>query len=130
MNVTVHSQHFDLAPAIKHFALENLRDPLQAVWRKEGVSLEIFLRDLRGPKGGLDKECRATLTVPSGPTLVITEVTEDMRKSIHQARKRLMRRARAYLGRRVRPPRRPRKYFFAKLANAELVDGRIRRAAT
>jgi hypothetical protein len=129
MVVTVHSQHYDLTGPVKRFAIENLADPLEQIWRKEGSALEIYLRDLRGTKGGLDMECRVIFYIPNGPKLVITEVTEDMRKSIHQARKRLMRRARAYIGDKIYGARKPRKYFIAKLQNTELVDGRFRRSA-
>jgi ribosome-associated translation inhibitor RaiA len=111
MLVKVHSQHFDLTPAIKQFALENLREPLEQIWMKEGASLNIELRDLRGgDKQGIDKECRCLFSIPNGPTLVITEVTEDMRKSIHQVRKRLMRRARQHIELKVQGPRKSRKF--------------------
>lgn len=121
MDFTIHSQHFDVTPPLRRFAAENLHDPLAGIWGRGGAHLEVYLRDLRGAKGGLDQECRCTFTMPNGPKLVITEVTEDMRKSIHQARKRLMRRTRAYLGHKIRG-RRPDKYGIPRDTDPSLLD--------
>lgn len=121
MVVTIHTQHFQLTPALRRFALENLQEPLERIWDKQGAHLDIHLRDLRGTKGGVDKECRCILhTGAAGSKVVITEVTEDMRKSIHQARKRLMRRARQ-LSQRLDGPRWPRKQYAAKAIQTGLV---------
>lgn len=119
MVVTIHSQHYDLTPEVKQFALENLHDPLTRIWDREGSQLEIYLRDLRGTKGGVDKECRCILYMPQDTKIVITEVAEDMRTAIHQARKRLMRRARKHITQRVTEERRPKKYYVAKIINAD-----------
>lgn len=121
MVVTLNAQHFELTPAIRQFALANLQEPIESFWDKQGAQLEIHLRDLRGTKGGIDKECRCILYVPGGRKVVITEVTEDMRKSIHQARKRLVYRMRQYVGQRIQGPRHPTKYYLADMADKELV---------
>lgn len=121
MQATISGHQFELTPAIKRFALENLRDSVEKIWDKNGSVLEIHLSDLRGPKGGLDQECRAILQMPDGPKLVITEVTEDMRKSIHQARKRLLRRVRKHVSQRADLARRPRKQYIAKVVPKELI---------
>jgi ribosome-associated translation inhibitor RaiA len=107
---TIHSQHFVLTASLRAFVEENLREPLERIWEGRGTSLEIFLRDVRGgDKQGLDKECRCVFSLPRGPPFVITEVTEDMRTSIHQARKRLLRRVRQYIGQKVRGARHARR---------------------
>jgi ribosome-associated translation inhibitor RaiA len=120
MRVTIHTQHFTLTPALKRYIDENLTQPLEAIWSKEGALLEVYLRDLRGgDKAGVDQECRCTLTLPAGPKLVITEVTPEMRTSIHQSRRRLLRRVRSHVGQRQGAGRRPRKYFFARMENED-----------
>lgn len=126
MVVTVHSQQFTLTPELKRFALENLHQPLARIWDREGAQLDIMLRDLRGTKGGVDKECRCILYIPNGTKLVITEVTDDMRTSIHQARRRLMRRARQYVGHKLVGDRRPRKYFLARAVNDGMIESPAR----
>jgi ribosome-associated translation inhibitor RaiA len=123
MQVTVSSQHIRLTNDLKRFAMEHLYEPLRRIWRKEGALLEIHLRDLHGPKRGIDQECRAVLYIPGGGKLVITEITDDIRKSVHQASKRLMRRARQYIGHKVQAPRHPHKYYLARLAEDRLFTG-------
>lgn len=119
MQVTVHAQQFELTEGVRRFALETIYDPLVRIFDKQGSNLDIELRDLRGPKGGIDKECRAVLVMAGGPKFVITEVTEDMRKSIHQVRKRLLRRVRAYVTQRIDTSRRHRRHYLADVALGE-----------
>ncbi len=98
MLLSLHSQQFTLTPSIRDFVVENLQEPLEHIWSRAGGELDVHLRDLRGgDKQGVDKECRAVFYMPRGPQFVITEITEDMRTSIHQARKRLARRIRQYV---------------------------------
>lgn len=131
MIVTVRSQHYQLTPSLKQFALENLYEPLLRVWRRSGddARLTVELRDLRGgERQGFDKECRCLFTVPRGPRLVITEVTEDMRTSIHQARKRLLRRVRQHAQERRTTGRHDRKHFLAEVADGGLIGSRFARS--
>lgn len=121
MQTSISAQGFELTEAIKAFALENIEDSLSRIWSKSGSLLEIHLSDLRGPKGGLDQECRVIFYMPGGPKFVITEVTEDMRKSIHQARKRLLRRVRKFNSARTDGARRHRKHFLADVTPKGLV---------
>lgn len=122
MVVTIHAQNYDLSPEVKEFAMEHLYEPLIRIWDKQGSQLEINLRDLRGTKGGIGQECRCILYMPQDKKIVITEITNDMRTSIHQARARLLRRARKVLSQRITEERRPKKYFLAKIVN----EGRFR----
>lgn len=128
MRATISSQGYELTPALKRYTLENLRDSLERIWDKDGSQLEIHLRDLRGPKGGIDKECRVIFHMAAGPKLVITEVTEDMRKSIHQARRRLLRRARKHIEERTQNARRHRKHYLADVLPKDLIGRRMPRS--
>jgi ribosome-associated translation inhibitor RaiA len=130
MIVTVRSQHYQLTPSLKQFALENLYEPLLRIWRRtdDDARLTIELRELRGgDKQGLDKECRCLFAVPRGPKLVITEVTEDMRTSIHQARKRLLRRVRQQAEEKLTTERHDRKHYLAATADGGLIGSRYAR---
>jgi len=114
---TIHGQHFELNKSIKHFAQETLYEPLSRIYRKAGAQLDVELRDLRGGmKEGVDKECRAILRIPNGPQFVITEVTDEMRKSIYQAKKRLLRRVRSFAEQRQQGARRPARFSAASHA--------------
>lgn len=121
MQTTVSGHQYPLTPSIKRFVLEHVRDPLERIWDKDGSQLEIHLSDLHGPKGGLDRECRVIFRMAAGPKFVITEVTDDMRASIHNAGKRLLRRARKYRSQRTDVARRHRKHFIADMSSKELL---------
>ena len=119
MQVTIHAPNVARTPGIERYVEEQLVEPLRRIWDPESARLEVHLRDIRGgDKAGIDQECRCILRMPDGPQLVITEVSEEMRRSIHLARRRLLRRVRAWVGQRTLTRRRPRKQFFARLENA------------
>jgi ribosome-associated translation inhibitor RaiA len=121
MLLTVHSQHFQLTPSTHRYVVENLQQPLERAWVKDGSQLHVSLRDLRGgDKQGIDKECRCVLALSGGPQLVITEISENMWKSIHLARKRLLRQVRQFRGRVETGSRHHRKHFLADVVNTEL----------
>lgn len=127
MQLSIHTRHYELTPAIKRYVIETLQEPVEGIWQKDGARLEVYLSDIRGgTKSGLDQECRCTLHVPLGPRLVITEISDDMRTSIHLARRRLMRRLRAYISRRTVTARRPRKQYFARTADTQLATRPVR----
>ena len=119
MQVSIHAHQVALSPGLSRYLQEQLVEPLQRIWNPESARLEVHLSDLRGgDKAGIDQECRCTLRMPDGPQLVITEVSEEMRRSIHQARRRLLRRVRGWLSRRSLAQRRPRKQFLARMEHA------------
>src|SRR4051812_36006310 len=106
MTVTLHGVHYTLTPGIRRFAMEHLYEPIRRTWDREAASLDVFLADLHGTKRGEDQACRCVLRVPHGPQIVITEQTDDMRTSIHQARKRLANRLRNYRENKLAAPKR------------------------
>jgi len=89
MKVNVRGVHLTLSDAIKRHVDKHLVEPLERFYDSEAAELEIHLRDINGPKGGKDKECSVTLRVPHGASLHVTEVSEDIYKSIDLARDRL-----------------------------------------
>jgi hypothetical protein len=68
MNVTVRGVTLD--PSLKslmqhklHYALDRFGHWVQKV--------EVALEDLNGPKGGVDKRCRMTVSVPRRPDVIV-----------------------------------------------------------
>jgi ribosome-associated translation inhibitor RaiA len=51
------------------------------------------LRDLNGPRGGRDKLCQVSITIPGCPTVLVKEVQENMYCAIDRAVKRAAYRA-------------------------------------
>lgn len=53
------------------FALARLRTHVTEV--------EVQLRDLNGPRGGLDKRCRVIVHLERGPAVIVEDVDSDLR---------------------------------------------------
>ncbi len=53
--------------------------------------IDVVLRDLNGPRGGVDKECKVTATLRRGGTLEIEQRSNSFPDAIHEAAKRLRR---------------------------------------
>lgn len=89
MKVNLRGVHLTLTDAIKQHVQTHLVDHIKRFYDSEAADLEIHLRDSNGPKGGRDKECSVTVRFPHGPSIHITEVSEDIYKSIDLARDRV-----------------------------------------
>jgi ribosomal subunit interface protein len=89
MKVILRGVHLTLTDAIKQHVQTHLVEHLKRLHDSEAVELEIHLRDTNGTKGGLDKECSVTLRLPHGHPIHVTELSEDIYKSIDLARDRV-----------------------------------------
>ena len=89
MKVNLRGVHLTLTDAIKQHVQTHLVEPIRRFYDSEAAELEIHLRDSNGPKGGRDKECCVTVRFPHGHSIHITEVSEDVYKSIDLARDRV-----------------------------------------
>lgn len=113
MDVEVKAFGIELTDDLARFCKRQIVDPLRRIFDREGPTLEIELSDLYGPKGGLDKRCRITYTMPRTRTLTVVEVTEDIYKSIDFASRRFRRLVKRYKNWKLDKPRYPTKYFLA-----------------
>lgn len=91
MKVNVRGVHVSLTDAIRQHVQRHLVEPIARFYDSEAAEMEIHLRDNNGPKGGLDKECSVTVRMPFSHPLHVTEVSDDLYKSIDLARDRLER---------------------------------------
>ncbi len=89
MKVNVRGVHLTLTDALKRHVEEHLVGPIERIYDSEAAEIEIHLRDVNGPKGGNDKECSVTVRVPHGASIHVTEVSDDIYKSIDLARDRV-----------------------------------------
>src|SRR4051794_18454290 len=81
MKVVVHGVHLTLTPELKEYVQAQLADPLQRLFPMEAAELDVHLVD-GSARGGANQECRVTLHVPNSHALHVTELSEDMFKSI------------------------------------------------
>lgn len=75
MDITARAQGFDLTEAIDGFLREQLRTAI--VRFEEGIqSIDVFMKDTNGPKGGVDKQVLIRVQLRSGQ-VVTTETTHE-----------------------------------------------------
>lgn len=93
MKVNLRGVHLDLSEALKTHVQKHLVEPIEHFYDSEAAEIEIHLRDSNGPKGGQDMECSVTVRVPHRQSIHVTEVSDDIYKSIDLARDRVERAA-------------------------------------
>lgn len=89
MKVNVRGVHLALSDGLKQHVQKHLVEPIERFYDSEAAELEVHLRDTNGPKGGRDKECSVTVRVPHGASIHVTEVSDDLYKSIDLVRDRV-----------------------------------------
>ena len=107
MRVVLKGVHCQLTDGIKDHVQRHLVEPLERFFDSEAAMLEVHLVDNNGPKGGLDKECRATLFIPGARQLHIDEAAEDHYKAVDLLRDRLEKALKRELGKMRDPGRSP-----------------------
>jgi putative sigma-54 modulation protein len=90
MKVIVKARHMTLTPALKTHAEEKLGKAIMRVFDRPALKIEIELSDIGNVREGGNMECRATVAMPRGKTINITEVSDDMYKSIDLCHDRLL----------------------------------------
>jgi putative sigma-54 modulation protein len=100
MKLLIHGVHLSLTAELKEAVREQILEPLQRLIDDEAAEVEVYLRDNNGPKGGLDQECSITLHLPGLSAVHVSELTEDVHKSIQLAHDRIVRVAKRVLDRR------------------------------
>ncbi len=99
MKVNLRGVHLELSEGLKVHVQKHLVDPIQHFYDSEAAEIEIHLRDTNGPKGGQDMECSVTVRVPHSQSIHVTEVSDDIYKSIDLVRDRVERAAKRSLER-------------------------------
>jgi putative sigma-54 modulation protein len=105
MNFGIRARGIELTAAL----LGHVERHLRFAWKRFGQRIRhasVQLTDLNGPRGGLDKQCRVTVTLfPSGKVMVgATEA--DLSTAIDRAADRLERSVTRALERQARDPER------------------------
>lgn len=115
MNIEIKGLGLEVTDDLHRLVERRIIRPLRRLHDREGPYLEIELSDLYGPKGGKDKRCRITYTMPGTRTLTVVEVTDDIYKSVDYAALRFERLVKKYKSWKLRGTRYPKKYYIAQL---------------
>ena len=100
MKLVLRGVHYTLNDRIKDLVEKELHAPLDALLPEPACEMDVQLKDVNGPKGGLDKEVAVTVHIPTFPQIFVVETSEDMFKSVHLVADRLDRVVRKHLERR------------------------------
>lgn len=102
MNITTRAQGFDLSIAIDTFVREQIYAALGR-FSEDIISVDIFMKDTNGPRGGIDKQALILTQLRSRQSIAIETTHEDLYASIRSGAKRTKRAVRRSLskGRRI-----------------------------
>lgn len=117
MNIEIKAMGLELTEHLSLFCERRIIEPLRRIFDRQGPRLEIELADINGPKGGEDKRCRITYTMPHTRTITVVELTDDIYKSIDYAALRFQRQVKKYKDWKLRKTRYPTKYYLADIVH-------------
>ena len=118
MNISSRAQGFELSTAIDSI----LRDEIQSSlgrFADDIVSVDVFLKDTNGPRGGIDKQVLVRVQLRGRQQITLQTTREDLYAAIRVSSKRARRAVRRSLGK----ARRFDKLSLRRLAPDPLTDG-------
>lgn len=90
MQVIVKARQMKLTEALKAYAEEKLGHSTAKIFDRPAAKIDIELSKLAHKHGSATEECRVTVFMPKGKTVVIVEVDDNMYKAIDLAHDRLL----------------------------------------
>lgn len=99
MQLIIKGTHLQLTEAMKDYVNEKIGHHVERFLNHPAIIVDVELTDNETNKGD-DKECRVSLSIPKGKTIVITEVADDLYKAIDLAKDRLARQMKREIERR------------------------------
>ena len=96
MNITARAQGFDLSQAIDTFVREELQLALRR-FSEDVLTIDVFMKDTNGPKGGVDKQVLVRLRLRNGQLIAMATTHEDLYAAIKVSVKRSKRAVRRNL---------------------------------
>ncbi|MDJ0710779.1 MAG: HPF/RaiA family ribosome-associated protein [Woeseiaceae bacterium] len=111
MNVSCRAQGFELSSAIDMFVRKEVHSTLDH-FSEEIVSVDVFMKDTNGPKGGVDKQVLMRIQIRGRQQITMQTIREDLYAAIRISTKRAKRAVR----RSLRKARRFEKLSLRRLA--------------
>lgn len=96
MNICSRAQGFDLSVAIDTFVREEIHSAL-ARFSEEIVSVDVFMRDTNGPRGGIDKQVLVRIQMRGRQQIALQTTSEDLYAAVRISLKRAKRAVRRSL---------------------------------
>ena len=81
MELTVHGRHIPVSHALANHAQTRLGAALgqHNDWVKR---VDLCFEDVNGPRGGVDKKCKALINLQAGTTLMLEEMSSNLYEAI------------------------------------------------
>ena len=98
MHIKIHSNDFSITPAMSEYIDEKIKFALTRYGQRIRV-IEISLKDINGPRGGLDKQCIIKMKINQFKTLVVDDVSSDAYEAISACTQRAKRRIERHFNR-------------------------------
>lgn len=87
MRVAIQSSGFEMTQALRSYTEHRLATALG--WaRRHTRKLAVWLSDVNGPRGGIDKRCKIQVQLDSGQQVIIEEREADLYAAIDRAAER------------------------------------------
>ncbi len=96
MNITSRAQGFELSSAIDTFVRDEVRSALER-FTEEIVSVDVFMKDTNGPKGGVDKQVVMRVQLRGRQQITLQTTREDLYVAVRISIKRAKRAVRRNL---------------------------------
>ena len=96
MNITTTTQGFELSSAIDAFVRNRLHVALKRLCASV-VAIDVFAKDINGPKGGVDKQVLIRVQLPNRQLVTIETAHENLYAAIEKGAKRTKRAVRRQL---------------------------------
>jgi ribosome-associated translation inhibitor RaiA len=97
MNLAVRTQGLEPSGTIDAFTREQIHGSMKRL-SDEILSVDVFVKDTNGPKGGIDKQVVLRIRLRGGQQLALQALREDLFAAISVAAKRARRAVRRHLG--------------------------------
>ena len=97
MNITTTAQNFDSSIALDTFVRSRLKNALA---RLDGdiIAIDVFMKDVNGPKGGVDKQALIRVQLRNRQVITIEAAHENLYAAIRNGVKRTQKAVRRQLG--------------------------------
>ena len=90
MNISSRAQGFELSSAIDSIVREEIQSSLEH-FADEIVSVDVFMKDTNGPKGGIDKQVLMRIQLRGRQQITLQTTREDLYAAVRMSGKRAKR---------------------------------------
>ena len=96
MNITTTAQNFEGSVALNTFVRSRLRNALARI-DEDIIAIDVFMKDLNGPKGGVDKHALIRVQMRNRQVITVESEHENLYAAVRSAVKRARQAIRRHL---------------------------------